>query len=1035
VGSKKARQLLGVLSTWLLVCQAYGAQNSGPRTYNELARHILKSAGVKAGLCVHLGYTDGKLTAALAKESNLLVHGLTWDRMHADSARRYIQEEEIYGRVSVDQGSYGRLPYADNLVNLVVVDDLLALLNDGLSIAEVMRVLCPGGIACLGQSPEGAADSSKLSENQLRLLLREAGLTDLELIYGQGTWAKVHKARPEGMDQWTHKNYDASSNCVSRDDVVAPLSSVRWIAGPTWPMGTGYQVSNGGVVSANGRVFTVTLNVVANFKKTPQERDHQWFLVARDAYNGMLLWQRPFQMNILRDGQEFADALIAVGDRLYVVLEGKTLAVDAASGKTVATFAEDTPVGTRLLCLQGLVMVATKDRIRALDAASGKPRWEKQQASQDIIAGDGQLFYTTPHQRELVCLDLYSGEQRWRTDLSAIVGFKEQLLFYQSGVLVFVWELDWRKGHNGIAVFDAHEGSKLWNSEYVSSRATWANTVWFVDGLIWHRIDKAGLQAVNPRTGAVERTVTMQGSYCGGCCRDIATVRYAVGTRPLNFFDWKDGSCLGFRGGRHACRAGVIVANGLLYTLPHGCKCVRESLRGYIAFAPSAETDKKDVQVEAGDRLERAEEIGTQREESDVSRGRDWPTFRHDAWRTSSTPCEVPAELRLDWQAPICKPRTPRSPLADEWQANPLGGDGLTAPVVAGGKAFVGVVDEQRVVSLDSKTGELLWSFTTGGRLDTPPTVHQGLCLAGAHDGRVYCLRASDGKLVWSFRAAPLEKRILAFGQLESPWPVLGGVMVEDNTAYFAAGRYSVADGGIHGYALDVATGEVKWHSKLDAAQSDLLVREGGAFRMAGGGSAGIKFDLKTGERLPSTISPEFTWIYGGKMQSFWAGPNRAIDRSWRILSVNETASHWMRIKQGYGPHEGQLVIAAPDQKRYFAYRFKQVHWSKAKNADTEFGGYLVAWKGTEQLWSVEVPEDFQVEALVLAGDLLFAAGASDRFHPSEGGRLWVLSAQDGKQLREYKLDSPPVCEGLAVAEGKLYLATQDGKLLCFGKQ
>lgn len=1026
--------LLVLLCTLLVISQAFPIEKQGPLEHQALARQILRSAGIKTGLCVHLGCEDGKLTAALGQAGKLLVHGLALDRNSMESARQHLESKGVYGQVSVDSISLERLPYADNLVNLLIADDLPVLLARKLSLKEVMRVLCPDGIAYLGQSLERRASGKALTEEQLKAHLSGAGIKEYQIMKLEGVWAKVRKPRPQGMNEWTHKSYDASGNCVSQDEAIAPLYGLRWIAGPVWPMGSGYQVSNGGIVSANGRIFSITLNLVENIKKTPQQRDREWFLVARDAYNGMLLWQRPFQAQTVRDGQELAKGLVAIGERVYAVIEGNTVALDAATGKTVGTLVKDTPVGTKLFHLEGKLVVASKERIRALEAASGEVRWEKQYPAQDIVAGDSRLFFTTPHQRELVCLDLHAGKERWRSDLGWIKGFKKQLLFYQSGVAILVWELNWQKGHNGIAAFDAKDGRRLWHFEYMSSRATWANAVWFVDGLIWHRIDKAGLQGLHPLSGKVIRSIVMQGGYSGGCSRDIATSRYVISTRPLNFFDWKDGNCHGFRGGRHACRAGVIVANGLLYTLPHGCKCVRESLRGHIAFAPAADTDKVAGAIIPAAQLEGAAETRLPGEESHLSRQRDWPTFRHNPWRTSSTKEHVPARLELLWQVQVNDQHLPGTLLANEWLANPLGGDRLTAPVVADGMVFVGVTDEHRLVALDGNSGKPAWSFTVGGRLDTPPTIYKGFCLVGAHDGWVYCLRASDGELLWRFRAAPYEERILAFGQLESPWPVIGGVLVEDDIAYFVAGRSSAVDGGIYGYALEVAAGKVVWTRKLEAPRSDILVREGDALRIAGGGSGGIKFDLKTGGRLPDAISPQFRWNYGGKIGSFWGGANRAIDRSWRVLSVNETASHWMRIKQGYGPHEGQLVIAAPDRERFFAYRFKQVHWSKAKDASTEFGGNLLAWKDTEQLWSVEVPQHFQVEALVLAGDVLFAAGPVHRFHRSEGAKLWALSAEDGKKLSTYELHSPPVCEGMAVAGGRLYLATQDGKLLCFGK-
>jgi len=45
---------------------------------------------------------------------------------------------------------------------------------------------------------------------------------------------------------------------------------------------------------------------------------------------------------------------------------------------------------------------------------------------------------------------------------------------------------------------------------------------------------------------------------------------------------------------------------------------------------------------------------------------------------------------------------------------------------------------------------------------------------------------------------------------------------------------------------------------------------------------------------------------------------------------------------------------------------------------------------------------------------------------------LAALAAEDGRQLSELQLSSPPVWDGLAAANGKLYLTTMDGKVLCF---
>jgi len=80
----------------------------------------------------------------------------------------------------------------------------------------------------------------------------------------------------------------------------------------------------------------------------------------------------------------------------------------------------------------------------------------------------------------------------------------------------------------------------------------------------------------------------------------------------------------------------------------------------------------------------------------------------------------------------------------------------------------------------------------------------------------VYCVRAADGQLVWRFHAAPATTLMGAFGQLESAWPVHGSVLVQNGTAYFAAGRSSQLDGGIYLYGVDAATGRLLHRARLE---------------------------------------------------------------------------------------------------------------------------------------------------------------------------------------------------------------------------
>jgi outer membrane protein assembly factor BamB len=98
----------------------------------------------------------------------------------------------------------------------------------------------------------------------------------------------------------------------------------------------------------------------------------------------------------------------------------------------------------------------------------------------------------------------------------------------------------------------------------------------------------------------------------------------------------------------------------------------------------------------------------------------DWPAFRHDARRSGITTTHVPNKLAKSWQRQI--------------------GGKLTSPVAAGGKVFVASTDSHSVHAIDSSSGAEVWDFTAGGRIDSPPTIYNGLALFGSADGSVYAV-------------------------------------------------------------------------------------------------------------------------------------------------------------------------------------------------------------------------------------------------------------------------------------------------------
>jgi outer membrane protein assembly factor BamB len=237
---------------------------------------------------------------------------------------------------------------------------------------------------------------------------------------------------------------------------------------------------------------------------------------------------------------------------------------------------------------------------------------------------------------------------------------------------------------------------------------------------------------------------------------------------------------------RGGCLYGVMPCNGLLYAPPHNCACYPEAkLFGMNALAPATASRELPKEVSDGGRLE----LGPAYDNIvDAPPGEaEWPTYRHDAARSGFLKQDVPATLKTAWKSDFDSK--------------------LSSVVVAYDKLFVAEVDRHTVHALKANTGEKVWSYTAGGRVDSPPTIYKGRAIFGAADGWVYCLRASDGELAWRFRAAPRDERLMAFEQLESVWPVHGSLLVENDVIYFIAGRSSFLDSGMRFFRVHAETG------------------------------------------------------------------------------------------------------------------------------------------------------------------------------------------------------------------------------------
>ncbi|MBN2131234.1 MAG: PQQ-binding-like beta-propeller repeat protein, partial [Sedimentisphaerales bacterium] len=718
-----------------------------PAAEKELARTIMDETGVAGGMVVHVGCDDGKLTAALRINDAYLVHGLDEDAEDVAQARRTLRSRGLYGPVSIQRWHPPALPYADEIVNLLVVEQTPTPPRE-----ELLRVLVPNGVAYVKETDR---------------------------------WRKIVKPRPQAMDDWTHFLHDASNNAVANDSLVGPPRRLQWVCGPEWARSHEFTSSLCAMVSGHGRIFYILDEGLTGV--TPKSLPERWTLIARDAFNGLELWRRPvpkwgseqWNSRALRSiPGTVPRRLVAHGDRLFMTLgyHAPVSILDAATGKTLRT-CEDTAGTEELRCCDGILMLRRqRNTVLALDAESGARLWEAAGKIQPftLAACDGKVLYQAG--QKILCRRLTDGQPIWQIEHKAPLS----LLLIGNDVAVL---LD-RKTMQAVAL---DTGQTMWTITDAVQR----RELFIARGCLWHweggrvvgRDLKSGQVTTRPNTD----DVFTPGHHLR-CYQSKATENFLITpNRGAEFVSLTGGEHTQNDWARGPCGYGIMPCNGLLYLPPHPCFCYPGvKLTGFNALAPAGNGATPNLATTK--RLEKGPAYGRIQTSADPRQdAEDWPAYRHDGRRSGATGCEVSREVSVQWNMKLPGEVTP--------------------PVVAGSRLFVAVKDRHSIHAFHIEDGRALWSFTAGGPIDSPPTVHGTLLLFGCADGYVYCLRASDGALVWRFRAAPSQQLIVANGQLESRWRVHGSVLIERDVAYCTAGRSSYLDGGIFLFALDPGTG------------------------------------------------------------------------------------------------------------------------------------------------------------------------------------------------------------------------------------
>lgn len=943
----------------------------------------LDGSRVSAGLCVVVAPWDAALAARLGRNPVLLVHWLLNDETGVAAARSDLEAGGLYGKVSVEAWTGPELPYADNLVSLLLVAG-----TTGPAQAERLRVLRPGG--------------------------------EIIELSSQGTVERRGKGRPAGMGDWTHWRHAADRNPVSRDRLVELPRRIQWLSI--------HGREGKEMVTADGRCFYLSGTT----------------LHARDAFNGLPLWSVP------ANGKS---QVVTSAERVYSVSRNRLVCLEAASGKEIWARPEAGKAAFILLVPRAgrgpVLVTGDSEGVRALSPEDGRTLWTyPARSARGLSAGDGAVFLLTGDlDKDTVftaaALDLETGKPRWeKSDLPwARSCYRSScgrgMVAFEVGKYAVPWKMVVDKTLKaGVHFLSARDGRTLRYVEYKPAMRHDENArAFFLDaGVALHRLERqkgvSNIALYSQIEGEPEVFPALPPSaQYFYCYPPVATERFFI-YGQMSFTDWQTHSHEANPITRGTCgpwSEGIIPANGMIYVFPKDCNCF-SMLHGAAALAPAYPSPPSEShELVKGPAYGAAQPTGAA-----IAPGADWPILRGDAYRSGSNPTDVPVDARPLWTASLAT-ALPAGPLGEEWAGFRFSAGPITPPVIAGGLVVVAQPQAHRVVALGADDGKVRWQFVANGRVDSPPTLAKGLCLFGCRSGWVYCLRLADGSLVWRLRAAPSDQRIVHCGQVESPWPVPGSVLVDGGVAYFTAGLHPLADGGLLAFAVDAATGSIRWkqtlidmeydrrgwHGRAGLEQDylDLMVKDGSKVAM----SRWI-FDPATGQNEyrwqdafyrvgeGGAYMQRGTWSYGYPMNRPRMHRPLLVARGQSVLGANrvrESPSLSLNLfRRDFKPGESFNVI-----------------WSEQPN-DTEsrMGVYFPANRIAQNVtWTQPYPG--WIEAMVWAGDRLFLCAK---------GKLRIYSTADGRPLGERDFEKT-VWDGLAAANGRLYVSTMSGKVVCLG--
>ncbi|NOX55445.1 MAG: PQQ-binding-like beta-propeller repeat protein [Planctomycetes bacterium] len=1045
-----------------------------------VAKTFIERVGCDRGLCLVVG-NEGRIALDAARSSPFLVHFITPEQAVARQAQQAADTAGLgIRRLAIETRPLDRLPEADHLADVVILDATVPADQRGGLIAEALRVARPQGVVFVAADRQGAAATSALEA-----VAKKAGAKSTKTFEAGGRiWFEIRKPALAGAGQWSHWEHGPDNNPVAEDTIIKFPHLTQFLAEPL------YIGMPSITTAAGGRTFLA----IGHIAHHPREWDTLQWLIARNGYNGAILWKRK-----LPDGYlVHRSAFVATPDTFFMIDGESCLKLNPQTGAEQGRIRIPGVDGQWkwMVLTDGVLYVMAGppdppaqlmrgDRtfggwswadmsrgyysrphvpwgfgnvLAAYELATGKTLWihkvtEGLIDSRALAVGEDKLFLYCPG-HFLRCLDRRTGKVAWTNEdkrtielieqpgrgLTSTPGFRTACMaVYTPHAIVIQGQT-----RMNVVAISPDDGYLLWSKKKVTNNP---NAI-YVDGHLVLGIGPGGSHVMlDPISGEVLENLRFHKRACTRltACSDSLFVR----GEGLLRYDRQKKKVLIDGAARPGCNDGAIAANGLLYIGPWQCDC---NLQLIGALGKCSAGDFRIDRAANADKRERLEpgDGGIEPTQPLEVTDRDWPTYRGDRDRSASTPVSLPGgRFRVQWQFAPTRAFTP------------------TVPTAAGGLVFFGGEDG-RVRALDAATGQLRWQFATFSPIKMPPTIWDGRAFFGSGDGYVYCLEAATGRLLWRFRAAPVDRLIPVYGSLSSTWPVNTGVLIDDGTAYFAAGI--IDSDGTSVYAIDARTGQIKWqnHSsgylnpelrKGVSAQGNLTIL-GDRLLMAGGNQVSpAPFSLETGECLagpirqgePKANDGRFVgalWgeyaIQGGRI--LYSAPENVATKGYFDIHTKGR-----RVTLNYGgvpPAWNDTTLALVNFKHgkltcCDVAKVKEaiVNWQppRGPRAARQRLGLAQALRRLQAVrWETDMGESYKFEVVSLAVCpnavvATFKQQLRFRAHPQ-----WFVAAfhvESGQPLTRMELPGEPLPDGLLIdRDGRVVVTLLDGRVLAYGR-